>query len=304
MIKINRHPFKFYFSLSILFSIFTFVSIILIYATITEFRRNEFNIKTILGAISISSLTIYTIISFFRNTPTVKIKDNKITFKYLFNKNETYNLNDIKKISFTGKKPFKLLFFENPTEGMKIEFNDKIKKYLFDDLYSNLSELKIFLKSKNQNQRKQVNNTNKFNLKIIKGNGLISFYGILSIVLILFTLFLITKISYPIKIGYVISISLFSFMTYAFSNLLNFFVFSNGKLIIKNHLLFWRKVEIDTSKIKEVSREQTSSRTPDGLRVITSDFKSIMYMTGTYGEDEWNELIIFFKSINIKINKY
>jgi hypothetical protein len=81
-------------------------------------------------------------------------------------------------------------------------------------------------------------------------------------------------------------------------------VFTNGKLIIKNHLLFWRKVEIDISKIKEVSREQTSSRTPDGLRVITSDFKSIMYMTGTYGEDEWDELIIFFKSINVKINKY
>ena len=84
-------------------------------------------------------LAFYTVYKYFKNTPVISVDDNKICF----NSNTVY-WSDIHEIELTGKKPFRYIF-NFPMEGAKFTMNNGQVKYMFDDMYTNAWQVKLFI---------------------------------------------------------------------------------------------------------------------------------------------------------------
>ena len=111
MITTKRNFLKFYLSISFAFLFFNALGTFMIYTYFDLINKGKSEIKTLfmlLFGIAVILMAFYTVWQYFRNSPTIKIDNHKITF----NKNE-YLISDIKKVYLTGKMPFKNLITFN-----------------------------------------------------------------------------------------------------------------------------------------------------------------------------------------------
>lgn len=259
------------------------------------------NTKEVLGSIVMFVFALGIAYNQFK-IPSIEINRKKIIFKSIFRKKK-YLLSDIKNIELADKMPYKWMFIRIPAEGMFLEFKNNEIEYIYDDFYTNLWEIKTFLnqqinKSKNDRFKKT---KSYFRNSIIKGSFLTT-YSIIVISLIVFVIFLLIKIDYSnLEFGALIVISIFILLIASFGNLLYYFDFNSNKLIVRNHLFFWFKKHYNASNIKEIVIENPSYRTPDGLRVISNNFQTKLYMSGSYKEKDWINIINIINESNIEL---
>lgn len=289
----KRHLFKFYFGVAFGFTFLIFLGTMLMISSI-DLLQNEHpkNKEYFLPVISIAMYLVAFMLlySYFRNAPIITIEGQTIKFAH-----KTFDLNDIKKISFTGKKPFRFII-TFPMEGTTLKFNDGTEKTFFDDLYSNSWKIKSFLeqtiieqKEYKPSQPKKVDRSAiQFeNREVFKGNQFTSLRGIsLWGLLLFFAIFVLNK-------GGITSIRsiliLFFFAASWFilqSWLMHYFELTKKYLIIRNHNFIWITKIYDLSEIKEVIFE-TEGKQPNCMRVITKDFKSRLYPAGTLRDENW-----------------
>ncbi|WP_338378958.1 hypothetical protein [uncultured Flavobacterium sp.] len=308
MITTKRNFLKFYLSISFAFLFFNALGTFMIYTYFDLINKGKSEIKTLfmlLFGIAVILMAFYTVWQYFRNSPTIKIDNHKITF----NKNE-YLISDIKKVYLTGKMPFKYLI-TFPMEGTRIKFKDNSVKYFFNDMYQNSWEIKYFLQkvviekgefSKPENNKIEPKLIRFIKSEDFKGNQWTSLRGISLWGLIFFFLFMVfSKGKVSTNINFWIGFLVFSFFWFYFNSwLMHYFSLDKDFLIIKNHNLIWKQDIYKISNIKEVTFE-TQGKMPNCLRVIEKNFKEKLYPAGTLSDEKWIEFKLKLEKNGVKV---
>jgi hypothetical protein len=283
----------------------------LIALCIKEFKQGEMTfiggVCLLVGIITTLLLGIYSFITMYKLAPIIIIDASSIRFKYT-NKEEIYNIKDIDIIGYTGKRPYKYIITHG-MEGVAIQFKDGTIKYIYDDLYSNTSEMKLYLQQLvdgiTYNGIAESAITDIGNVKYYKGVSILSMRGIAA--LFFFLLFIVTLFNDKIINGNIKDVSFgivfaipFAGMFMLFSYMLNYIGVSDNYLIIRNHHLPWVKKIYRLDNIKEVVFD-TQPKSPNILRIITKDFKNKMYPASSLSDKKWLELEHNLEAKGIKV---
>lgn len=303
-IKIHK---KIFFLVSyLLFSVF-FVFIGKLF--LESYISNEgYPLKIITAFIVLWGIALYVAIFYF-NIPTIEINNNTITFKTLFSK-EQYPVQAITNIQLTGKFPIKFFFMPHYFEGMKLEFSDGAEKYLFDTYYRDLWKIKKYLHKLFNEHELQSPVYNYFvRSETIKGN-LLSLDGISIIWIFVAAVYLFLIYVYDLASGRTFNfisflvVFLFLGMATSFGRFLNYVIFEQDRMIIRNYLFFWYKKIFAFKDIREVVFRDEYFRLPDGLRIITNEFQAHYYPFGIFNNNHWERLHNKLQEANIEIRYF
>ena len=295
-IALRRHPLKFYFLIFFLAIFCCALGGLILWIGIRSAERRENGFVTMTAfSLFFILLGIFSLFKYYRNTPIAKTDQYQITF----NDTEAYSWGDLQSAELTGKQPFRYLL-SYKMEGMILRFKNGKEKYLFDDFYVNLGELKSFIQQvildkqttfSYQPEITEANENIPETFVAYKGNQFISLRGIM-----LWSIYVIIIIMFTLRPGYLDNINvpkffsflgIFCFSWYYFHSLLmNYFQLSEHYLFVKNHNLPWRKKLYRLDEIKEVAVE-TQGKMPNSLRVITKDFRSSVFPAGTLNDKTW-----------------
>lgn len=255
----KRHPYNFYFSIIFLALFYIALGSAIIFTYSRESSEGDVKEKTfflLIMGIACYALAVYSIYRYIKNAPIIILDEDFISFG-----NTTYALTDIKKVTLTGKRPFKYVG-NLPMEAATITFRNNEIRYIFNDMYSNSWEFKYFLKQVVVDKN---NYTEKKDLSIesnLAGAGLFWFF-------------------------------LNSYFMY-------YFKVSNSFFLIRNHNFFWVKKAYRIFDIKEIVYE-TQGNMPNCLRIITKDYRDKLYPAGTLRDKDWLNLKTTLESHKIKV---
>lgn len=264
----------------------------------------ENNNKIILGSLFLLIIAISITFGFIKSAPKVIINKEGISVK-----NNYYKWSELTNSKLTGKGD---MFFTSG-ECTTLFFNDKIRIQFFDDFYSNSAEMKYFIEQKLLNKEEKIENTEL--LKEIfsidteffipyKGNPVFSFRGImmwgLILCFILIPLFSKKPMNFP-GLLFITFMNIFFF--FMFSNMMDYFEISKNIFVVKNHYIFWKKVEYPIMDIREIVFEQ-QGKGPNTLRLILKNFKVKKYYAGSLTNETWLELKAEFETKNIVIRNH
>lgn len=297
MITSKRHPIKFYLGLGILLMMLCGLGFLMVYMFVglySEGKLKASDYVILLLGLTLLWMAFYTTRQFFKASPKITVDETSILFP-----GEKYKLADIKKIKLTGKVPFKLLF-NIPTEGISLTFKDGTQKYLYDGMYANTWQIKLFLEKvvikKQDWQESSISKVDSKLLKhehidIFKGTQLTSLRGLSLWGIIGFFVYLpILHEPSPTTEG-VIFFVVFSVLWFLYGSwLMHYFGLSKEYFIVRNHNLLWRKQIYRYTDIKEVVFE-TQLRMPHCLRVTTKDYRNKLYPAGTLRDKTWMALM-------------
>jgi len=303
----KRHFLKFYFSIifGTLFFVALATGLLFIYNKTADRRQIKAKDKLMpIFGIACYAFAGYSLYRYIKNSPKITLDTDFITFN-----NQTYSLADIKKVTLTGKRPFKYAI-NFPMEAATLTFNNNEIKYIFDDMYSNSWEIKSFLKQVVIDKKDFVEAINSTIDKdavasdfyeTFKGNQFTSFRGISLWGLIGFFVYLVINNKRPAQIGglfFVLGFSLFWFI--AFSYQMHYFQVSDNYFLIRNHNFLWKKKAYKIADIKEIVFE-TQGKMPNYLRIITKDFRNKLYPAGTLSDKNWLALKDKLESYKITV---
>ena len=238
-------------------------------------------------------MAVYSIISYFKNSPTIVVDTSKISFN-----DKTYFWTEVLKIDLTGKRPFKY-FINFPMEGTMLTFKDGTVKYFFDDIYSNSWKIKSFIQqivinkkdiAEIETHQVDKNEIRLESFEVFKGNQWTSIRGLSLWGLIGFFVFLLlTKREIP-PTGFLIFFVIFGTIWFTFNSyLMHYFALSSNYFAIKNNNFIWKNKIYRMVDIKEVVFE-TQGKLPNCLRVITKDFRNTLYPAGTLRDKTWHDI--------------
>jgi hypothetical protein len=185
--------------------------------------------------------------------------------------------------------------------------NNRIQ--LFDDFYSNISEIKMFIQE-NVIDRKPSPETSIQSITIdinqelfipYKGNPLLSLEGFCIWIFILFLLFLPILSSKSINPkGIIFSTSCAVVIFLLFSRMMNYFEISNNFFVVKNHHFLWKNEIYSISNIKEIVFERHHKQ-PNLLRLITKDFNTKTYLAASLNDSNWLEMKSELEKYNVSV---
>jgi len=209
-------------------------------------------------------------------------------------------LTDIQKIELTGRHnlPISGRYF---TEATALYFNDGQTRLIYDDMYANSWELKLYLKQ-------VVIDKEKYTVPVIapveeqeldkeifftyKGNPLFSYGGLVcwSMIAICLCAMVITGLKGRQTVGSALFFIAFSLAWFlAFSRRLYYFEVSDKFMVVKSHALPWKKHVYRLNDMREVVIEPRPKASVY-LRLIIKDLSSRLYAGGTLGKNTWLEL--------------
>jgi len=304
-IKIKRN--KLYFLVTISFTTILYWG--MCYILLLEFFNQPIDhllsskgLETIAGCSLLFSLSIYTIVQYLKNSPTIIVDDKQISFN-----STSYLWEEIETITLTGKQPYKYII-NFPREGASFELKNGKLLYLYDHLYAGTGELKSFIKDIIIDKKEVVHSpstvtgleaTEGKNTRIFKGNQFYTFRGISMWAVNIFCIYIMIKFSNA-ALTVLPFVALWSFIC---SRLMYYFSLSGKLLIIRNHNLFWIKHVYSLDNIEEIVFEIQVRGHIDSscLRIITKDYEDKLYTAETLSEIDWNSLAKALKSKKIKV---
>ena len=278
----KRHPYKFYLLLILVNILFIGAGTLFI---ILYTKENES--KHLLYSLIFFAFAFYTDYIFIKNSRIIIL--NK---KGFFFKKEFYDWNDVVDIKLTGKSG---LFLNTPTECATLNLKNSNTIRIFDNFYSNSSEIKYFIqeivinKKETIEKQKNINSIDIVNEFLVsyKGNPIFSFRGIFMWGLIVFALVMPLLTNKPFKWdAYPVLIGFCFFWFFMNSLAMNYFEISKNYFVVKNHYFFWKNDIYSINEIKEVVYEQQSKQ-PNNLRLITNHYKSKLYPAGSLTDSTW-----------------
>lgn len=305
-IRSKKHILNYY--LAIIFtSLFCIAIALIIFWGITVLVRSDFQIKKI--AVLIIMLLMFiaivnNLISYLKYTPLVTINEQHICVK-----KEQYRLEDIIHIDLTGKMPYGKKGAIRK-EGMAIEFNTGEKVYLFDEMYSNLWQIKLFLeqvaieKQPYKEPRKFVHNPDSVYVGEVAFFDRNQFMSVIGIAAWSFSVFYLLIALIPnnnfwwVAIWTTVALAFFIL----FSSAMHYFEISEQYLRVRCHNLFWIKRLYKLDDIRQVVFEKHRGSTR-GIRIITNDFKMKIYRASTLKANTWIEMKEMLESKGVPIRR-
>lgn len=299
-----KSKYSFYTYLGI-FSGISAISILIIFSITADVWENakKMLIPKIVGIYIIIPLIIYMLYRVFKTSPQLEISQNRLKISGLLHKEEEFAINDILEIDlFTIGR-----YNGTATIITKIELaNGKTIKLAVPN-YKNISEVKLALveyfpekiKKTNPVPKKSAENST-INFESIKfsGNPYTSINGLLiyafAIGIIISTLTSAKEFE-PAHLFLIIPIA---GLLLGLSYQLNYFIFSKGKLIVRNHFLPWIDKQYDIKNIISLNFEN-GRKSSYSLRITTKDYKSNNYPAGSLRDKTWYELKEYIKKLGI-----
>lgn len=303
----KRHFFKFYFSIILMTLFISAMATGMLSIYIKTASNGQLNTKDnlmLIFSIACYAFAGYSLYRYIKNAPKITLDKDFITFN-----NQTYSITDIKKITLTGKQPFKYAI-NFPMEAATLTFKNDETKYIFDDIYSNSWEIKSFLKQvvidkkdffQSSNSSIDSNAVASDFYETFKGNQITSLRGILLWMLVGFMAYMLLNNKRPNTVGLTVFFLGFSTLWFIFNSyLMHYFQVSNNYFVVKNHNFFWKKKVYNIADIKEIVFE-TQGKMPNCLRIITNDFRNKLYPAGTLRDKNWFSLKDKLETYNIKV---
>lgn len=306
-IVLRRHRFKFYFSVIFVAALFLGLGIALIAYFIGKEKEHPLVAKEyplLWFGVALLFLSAYSIYQYYRNAPKIVLEGDSISFN-----SKAFSLSDIQEVALTGKCRFPYLG-HYAMEAATLFFKDGSTKLIFDDMYENSWELKSYLQqvvigSKNfaageigQVSRPELDNEQ---YETFRSNQLTSFRGISLWSLIgFFSYVTITSTRRPTT-GLMIFLTLLAMSWFiVHARLMHYFEVSDHYLVVRNHLLPWKRKGFRLNDIYEIVFEDRN-KLPNSLRVITKDFKTRLYPAGTLRDKTWLRLKDRLESSGIEV---
>jgi len=292
---------KFYFAVALFFIIGT-MPLLPIIIGLPEKKTDNKEFMVFFGIV-ICILGFSMFYAYLKNSPKVTIDKDTIKIGYM-----TFYVKNIKDIVLTGKRALGII----PMESITILFDNGKKKVLFDDMYSNSSDIKLFLEQVVINKQEYnpilLKNINKNMIRFEKeetfrGNQFINIHGILLwgvIGFFIFAIFSWIERQILTTIPLIFSVVYCTGWFFSFSYLMHYFGLTKDYLIIKNSNFIWMAKIYCLSDIKEVVFEQ-QGRSPNGMRVITTDFKKKLYIAAPLRKKTWLEMKRELEQRGIKV---
>jgi hypothetical protein len=308
IITTKRHPLKFYTALTFGFLFLFALGSIMIFTSFDILTNGHPKPKDFfmpVFSLGIYFLAFSMVYSYRKNSPKITIDQQNIKLG-----NETFYLKDIKDVKLTGKMPF-CFIIKFPMEGTAILFKNGTKKIIFDDMYANSSQIKLFLEQvilkKQEFKPALTNEISKNEIRFeheetYKGNQFTSLRGIsLWGIFAFFAFMLFSKWQSP-PVGLLIFLGAFgTFWFTLHSWLMHYFGLTKDYLVVRNHNFIWKVKIFRLTDIKEVVFE-TQGKQPNCMRIITKDFRNKLYPAGTLRDKTWLEMKrqLESKGINVR----
>lgn len=290
----KRKFLKYYFIICLIF-LLLIILIVLVFLFISNL--NKISIGTILGIflISLFFFIFYNEITIFlkgSSAQLIKIKKNTI----FFGKSDYYFLDDIQDISLIGSDSFLHIL---PRINTTIQFKNGKIKYIVDDFYTNIGEIKsclyqivvlktTYIKFNTEPISKSIlkNILKSNNFQRYKGQKFFCLQGIASWLLPIIFVFKTINLNNPSFHFILISFCLIGLFFILFSRHLHYFILTNEYLVVKNHNFIWKEHFFKLSDIQEVKIEKAIKATIC-LRIITNDFKNKLYPAASLNIEHW-----------------
>ena len=291
----KRHPYKFYLILILVNAFF----LILISISHEYFKYN--NKSFAIAFLIFTAVAISINMGFIKNAPSIKLDKKGIRLN-----NNFYWWADLSSAKLTGKGGMILTSGECAT----LTFNDSTVIKIFDDFYSNISEIKSFIqqivieKKDKIGITKQDSITSTINQDVLvsyKGNPLFSFIGIYLWVLILLVFFILIHAVTHFNInGSVVSTILILLLFSVFYRLMHYFEVSAYIFCIRKHYFYWKKDYYNISDIRDIVIER-QGKFSNRLRLITKDFETKLYPGVGISDKTWLKMKKDLESKNITV---
>ncbi|MCX6180729.1 MAG: hypothetical protein NT150_02210 [Bacteroidetes bacterium] len=259
-------------------------------------------IATLLASIFLLFIMVYSIIIYRKNAPVIRVDNSSITFG-----KEIFLFVEIKNVVYTGKMPFKY-FVNFPMEGAEITFKNDKKKYIYDELYTNSSEIKSILQQVVSGEKKNVYFQNtpvskeelQFEtLETFKGNPFINFRVISMWILLLFMAY--AACMSKNKTASICLLCFFGIPWFFITSwMMHYFQLGQKFFVIKNHNFPWKTKIYPLENIKEVIFE-TADKRPNCLRIITHDYKNKLFLAATLRDKTWLQMKTQLEAKGIKV---
>lgn len=307
-IKTKRHFYYFYFLTSLVSGIFLALALKAVYwcynMHLIQSLTDEAYLAIIVSPV-LFFLGFYSIIRVTRNVPIIRA--NKLSIK--FNREE-FNWNDLLKTEFTGKKVFKYLTGLE-IEGTTLYFKNGQSKTFYDRAYSNTWLLKSFIHEVILNNQTgpilafppiKTEALQNENFKNYKGSLFLSFRSMLILALIIFFGWMCFN-NPPYGLVDFLFFGTFSIVIlFIESFLTNYLAVSDNYLLVKNHLLFWKKRPYRLNDILEIFLLESSGQLPRSIMIVTKDFKRKKIYASTLNDKDWLALRDKLLLFNVKVN--
>lgn len=293
-IEIKKNISKYYLTITFGFLFFISLGTFLIKTYFDLLEKKSDSTKPlllILFGIGTILIGFYTVFRYYKNTPKITVFEEKIQLN-----NKSFNLNEIKTIQLTGKMPFKYVI-TFPMEGIYIKLKSNEEIFLFDDMYSNLWELKdfinkVYFKNETYPNLSKTNQTisNSEFYKYYNSSQFLSYRGLMLWGLLIPISYGLIFIKQNLNFtGYIFFITFAVFWYYFNSWLMHHYGVSVKFLIIKNTNLPWKRNIYSLNDIKEIVIE-SEGKMPICLRVITNNFQTKLFPGATLSESTWKQL--------------
>ncbi|WP_310557995.1 hypothetical protein [Flavobacterium sp.] len=227
---------------------------------------------------------------YFKNAPIFKLSN-----KGLLHKNTFYSWEELSLVKLTGKGD--MIFTSG--ECAALTFKDTTKIQIFDDFYSNISEIKCLIqdvvidkKEEIEIKEQEINpiGIDRELFVTYKGNPIFSFRGVLMWGFIVFINMIPIFSNKPINTNsFLLFMPLCLFWFIINSCMLHFFEISKKYFVVKNHYFFWKKDIYAIQNIKEIVFE-SQPKQANKIRIITKNFKTKFYLAGSLTDKTWLEM--------------
>jgi hypothetical protein len=203
-----------------------------------EFRDYFF----LLFGLGICVMTVRGIMQYLSNAhKIIEIDEEKIRFG-----KEIFYWTELNYMVLTGKQPLKFII-DTPTEASTFYFKNGQIRYIFDGIYPNTQNIKIFLEqvvyqkiiSETIIPNIEIDKSQNINFETFKNNPLTSFYGILflcfsSLILVLF----VYTLDYSVLFSF---LPLFLFFAFISAHTMHYFQVSKEYFVVKHHCFFGKQ---------------------------------------------------------------
>ena len=257
-----------------------------------------------LVAIGMILFAVYLVYKHYRAVPLIRINADTLHFD-----GRQYPLSAVIQFEPTGKRKFPMIGGMYH-ESALLQFGDGETLTIFDNMYHNTWQLKILVDQAVKGQQNghisiithvKRNDIAEEHFDSFKWNPVFSFRGLTLWGFIGLMLFLAFQTVPPGKAERFYVLIIFSISWFIVHLFLLFYIsVSSAHLVLRNHYLpGWRKI-YRMEDIREIVFEQIG-RSPNGLRVITKDFKSRLYFAGTLRDKTWFALKARLEELGVKV---
>ena len=278
----KRHPYKFYLSLIFYNLFFLGMGVTFLLASIRDKKDIDYYIFFV-----IITVATFLNIGYFKNAPIIILSNLGLMFK-----KKLYLWDELSSPKLTGKGD--MIFTSQECATLTFGNTKTIK--IFDDFYSNISEMKCFIQELVIDKKEKIEISIQENDMIdidrevmiyYKGNPLFSFRGLLMRAPIMYIVSIPFFSIKSINIKELLFFTPFFLIWFIMNSwMMCFFEISKKYFVVRNYYFFWIKKVFYLSEIEEVVFEQQRKQA-NKLKIITRTFNSKSYLAGSLTDKTW-----------------